>query len=139
MPDLSLLAVMVIFLLNYFVVSRYLIKPVNALLEDRATEARTAQQAYEQALARFNTATSEIEERLHHARRDASQMRDVFRTDAATYRAGVLEKTSADAKRIVGDAESRMDKDVAAARDKIVRESDSLARLAAERILGRGL
>lgn len=139
MPDLSLLAVMVIFLLNYFVVSRYLIKPVNAVLEERATEARSAQQTYEQALARFTTATNEIEERLHHARREASQMRDTFRTEAASHRAAAIEKTSADAKRVVADAESRLDQDVAAAREKIVRDSDSLAKLAAERIVGRAL
>lgn len=139
MPDLSLLAVMVIFLLNYFVVSRYLIRPINNVLEARDNDARSAQETYEQALARFNAATAQIEDRLHDARHDASRQRDQFRSDAATHRAGLVERTTADAKKMVGDADASLSKDVAAARETIVRDSESLARLAAERILGRAL
>lgn len=139
MPDLSLLAVMAIFLANYFVVSRFLVRPINRVLEEREHDAQSAQETYEQSLARFNQATSEIEERLHHARRDASQLRDQFRTDAATHRAGLVERTSKEAQRLVSEAETMLKKEVASARERIVRESDALARLAAERILGRAL
>ena len=59
MPDLSLLAVMVIFLLNYLVVSRYLIKPVNA-------EALQAQ--IEVAVRRFDE-----QERLAAEKRELEQ------------------------------------------------------------------
>jgi len=39
-PDYSLLAIMVIFIINYFVVSKFFIKPINAVLESRAAETR---------------------------------------------------------------------------------------------------
>lgn len=139
MPDLSLLAVMVIFIINYFVVSRFLVGPINRVLEEREHDARTATETYEQSLGRFNEATAQIENRLHIAKREAAQVRDQFRADAATHRSGVIDRTASEAKRLVGEAEDRLKKDVAAARDRIVRDSESLARLAAERILGRAV
>jgi F-type H+-transporting ATPase subunit b len=138
-PDLSLFAVMAIFVVNYFVVSKFLVGPINRVLEERAHDARTAAETYEQSLARFNESTAQIEERLHLTKREAAKMRDDFRTDAATHRAGIIERTTNEAKRLVSEAEAHLTKDVAAARDRIVRDSESLARLAAERILGRAL
>ncbi len=139
MPDLSLLAVMAIFIATYFVVSKFLVGPINRVLEEREHDARTASETYEQSLARFNEATARIEEQMHGTKREAAKMRDDFRAEAATHRAGIIERTTNEAKRLVAEAEARLTKDVAAARERIVRDSDSLARLAAERILGRSL
>jgi F0F1-type ATP synthase membrane subunit b/b' len=139
MPDASLFAVMAIFIVNYFVVSRFFIRPFNDVLEAREHDARTAQEIYEQALARFNQATAQIEERMHVAKREASQLRERFRADAAQHRGGLIERTSTEAKRLITDAETRLGKDVQTAREKLVRDAEALARLAAERILGRAL
>jgi F0F1-type ATP synthase membrane subunit b/b' len=51
----------------------------------------------------------------------------------------MLEKTSGEAKTTVAAAEKRLSEDVDVARKKIATESESLARLAAERILGRAV
>src|SRR5439155_22520850 len=48
-PDYSLLAIMVIFIINYFIVSRFFIRPINAVLESRAYETRSANEIYEAA------------------------------------------------------------------------------------------
>ena len=136
-PDLSLLAVMAIFIVEYFVVKRFFLKPINDILEAREVEARTAQELHEAALAKLKDATDRIESRLHEERRSASQLRDKFRTEAGTYRSGLIERTSAEAKKLVGEAEERLSRDVKEAREKLVRDIESLARLAAEKILGR--
>jgi F-type H+-transporting ATPase subunit b len=137
MPDLSLLAVMAIFVINYFVVSKFLVGPINRVLEERAHDSKTAGETYEQSLARFNEATAQIEDRLHVAKREAATARDQFRADAAMHRAGLIEQTADEAERLVAQAQEKLKTDVAAARDRIGSESESLARLAAERILGR--
>jgi len=139
MPDVSLLAVMVIFILEYLVVSRYFLRPINDVLEARDSETRSAEQIYEQALGRFKEATNRIEERLHEAKRAAMQLRDKFRTEAGAHRASLVERTTADAQKLVADADQRLSRDVKEARDKLLRDAESLARLAAERILGRPL
>jgi len=138
-PDLSLFAVLAIFLVTYFVVSHFLIGPINGVLEARETEARSAHETYERSLAEFNRRTAEIEEKFHVARREASQLRERFRAEAATHRAKLIERTSADAKKLVAEADERLRREVDEVRQKIIRQSDSLARLAAERVLGRAV
>ena len=136
-PDLSLLAVMAIFIATYFVVSRFLVRPVMAVIESREHETQGALEVYEAAMARFNEATAKMEERLHAAKREAGDLRERFRAEAAAHRNALLEKTNAEAETIVSEADTQLSRDVAAARETIVRDSESLARLAAERILGR--
>lgn len=136
-PDLSLLAIMVIFIMNYFVVRKFFLRPINEVLEARETETRSAEKLYEDALARFSEATAQTEAQLHAAKREAALVRERFRGEAGTYRQQLVEKTNAQAREVVAEADQQLSGDVAAARAKIVSESDALARLAAERILGR--
>jgi len=136
-PDLSLLAIMAIFIATYFVVSRFLVRPVMAVIESREHETQSALEIYEAAMARFNEATAKMEEQLHIAKRQAGDVRERFRAEAAAHRAALLERTNAEAEKVVSEADAQLTGDVAVARDKIVRDSESLARLAAERILGR--
>ncbi|HEX9983475.1 MAG TPA: hypothetical protein VGF69_09430 [Thermoanaerobaculia bacterium] len=138
-PNLSLLAIMVIFIMNYLVVRRFFLRPINDVLEERETETKSAEQLYETALARFNDETSRMEGQLLVAKREAATVREAARNEAAAHRATVLERTSDQAKGIVEEASGRLQNDVRVARETIVRESEALARLAAERILGRAV
>jgi F-type H+-transporting ATPase subunit b len=138
-PDKSLLAIMVIFILNYLVVKRFFLRPIAEVIEQRETERKTAEKVHEEALARFNEATAQMETQLHLAKREASNVRDRYRSEAGAHRSKVLERTQGDAKKIVGEAEAKLSTDVTVAREKIARESEALARLAAERILGRAV
>jgi F-type H+-transporting ATPase subunit b len=128
---------MAIFVVEYFVVKRFFLKPINDILEAREVEARTAQQMHEAALAQLKEATDRIEAKMHEERRSASDLRDKFRAEAGAYRGGLIERTTAEAKKLVGEADERLTSDVKEAREKLVRDIESLARLAAEKILGR--
>jgi F0F1-type ATP synthase membrane subunit b/b' len=138
-PDLSLIAIMVIFFLNYLIVRKFFLQPINDVLEARETETKTADQLYEESLARFNEATARMEEQLHVAKREAAAVRDRYRGEAAAHRQSVVTKTTAEAKQIVSDAETRLAGDVKEAREKLQRDADALAREAASRILGRAV
>ncbi|HEX6159140.1 MAG TPA: hypothetical protein VF111_03170 [Thermoanaerobaculia bacterium] len=138
-PNLSLLAIMGIFLLNYVVVRKFFLQPINEVLDARETESKTAESRYEEALARFNDATTQMEAQLHTAKREAANLRDQFRGEAAARRQALVEETSGQAKEIVATADTRLQQDVVVARETITRESEALARLAAERILGRAV
>lgn len=128
---------MVIFILNTLVVSRFFLRPINEVLEAREHETKSAERQFEEALARFNEATAQTEAQLHAAKRDAASVRERHRSEAAAYRQQVIERTNADARQLVSEADAKLQSDVTTARERIVREADSLARLAAERILGR--
>jgi F-type H+-transporting ATPase subunit b len=138
-PDPSLLAIMVIFILNYLVVRKYFLQPVNRVLEERESETRTAEALYEDALAQFNEAAAQMESQLHLAKREASQLRDRYRGEAATHRQQMIDTTNEQARGVIGEAEVKLGREVETAKQQIVREADDLARLAAERILGRAV
>jgi F-type H+-transporting ATPase subunit b len=138
-PDLSLLAIIAIFIVNYLIVRKFFFKPINQIIEERETESRTAEKLYEEAMSRFNDETAKMESQLHVAKREASSVRDRYRADAGAHRNQVLERTQGEARNVVAQAEQKLTADVSVAREKIVRESESLARLAAERILGRAV
>jgi len=138
-PDLSLFAVMAIFVLNYLVVRKFFLEPINRVMEEREHDTKSADEVYEQAMARFNEATANVEERLHVAKRDAANVRETFRAEASAHRASMVEKTRGEADKFLTEAEAKLKEDAAAARDRIVTESESLAQMAAERILGRAV
>lgn len=138
-PDLSLLAILVIFLLNYLVVRKFFLKPINDVLEAREAETKSADKLYAEALARFEEATAQTEAQLHSAKRDAAQVREGFRGEAAAYRQQIVERTQGEARQVIAEADQKLSGDVAVAREKIATESESLARLAAERLLGRAV
>jgi F-type H+-transporting ATPase subunit b len=138
-PDLSLLAIIAIFIVNYLIVRKFFFQPINQIIEERETESRTAEKLYEEAMSRFNDATAKMETQLHIAKREASSVRDRYRSEAGTHRNQVLERTQGEARKVVSEAEKKLTSDVNVAREKIARESESLARLAAERILGRAV
>lgn len=136
-PDFSLVVIAIIFLLNYLVVRTFLFKPINRILTERDDEISSAQRRHEEALTRHNAAIAQIEAKLHHARREGSTAREKRRAEAVQHRAGLIERTRREAERIFAEASQRLSGEVAAAREKIVRDSEMLARLAAERIVGR--
>ena len=138
-PDLSLFAVMAIFVLNYLVVRRFFLEPINRVMEEREHDTKSADEVYEQAMARFKEATANVEERLHIAKRDAANVREQFRAEANAYRSTMIEKTRGEADQFLVEADTKLRDDVTAARDRIVRESEALAQMAAERILGRAV
>lgn len=138
-PDLSLFAVMAIFILNYLVVRKFFLEPINRVMEEREHETKSADQLYEQAMARFNEATANVEERLHVAKREAATVRETFRSEAGAHRATMIETTRGEAEKLLAEADTKLKDDVTTARERIVSESDALAQMAAERILGRAV
>jgi len=105
-PDLSLLAVLAIFIATYIVVSRFFVRPVVAVIESREHETRGALEVYEAAMARFNEATAKMEERLHIAKREAGEVRERFRAAAAEHRSALVARTNAEAETMVSEAEA---------------------------------
>ncbi len=138
-PDLSLLAIVAIFIINYLIVKKWLVAPVNGVLEWREERVRDADQKYEQALTRLSAATTDIENRMMEAKREAGEVRETYRRQAGEKRDAKIRQTRATAETMITEATTSLDADVTEARQSIQEQSEQLARLAAERILGRKL
>lgn len=138
-PDKSLIAIVVIFFLEYLVLRKFFFQPLNGVMTAREQDVRTAATRHEDALARFNEATREMEARILQAKKQGSEFREALRAEAAKSRADAVEKTRKDAAAIVGSASAELAAAVTAARQKIDGDVGALARLAVERIVGRAL
>jgi F-type H+-transporting ATPase subunit b len=138
-PDLSLLVIIVIFLATYLVVRRFFLRPITEILVWRESEVRGAAMAYEEAMARLHEATGDMERRLDEARRENARLREERRTEAHAFREEIVRRSREEAETIVAGAEERLRAEVAAARERIETESEALARLAAERLIGRAV
>ena len=138
-PDKSLIAIMVIFWLEYLVVKKFFLQPLNKVMTDREKDVREAATRHEDALAKFNEAAREMETRVGQAKKQGSELRDALRTEAARHRAELVEQTKKEADGIVKRASDELAAAVASARQKIDGEAGALARLAVERIVGRAL
>lgn len=128
---------MVIFIINYFVVRKFFLKPINGVLEAREHETKSADELYEAAMSRFNEATSHVEAKLHDAKREAAGVREHFRAEAGTHRQKRMDETLTHARNLIEEADTKLKADVQTARERIVTEAESLAKLAARQILGR--
>jgi F0F1-type ATP synthase membrane subunit b/b' len=138
-PDASLIAIMVIFWLEYLVVKKFFLQPLNKVMSEREKDVRDAATRHEDALAKFNEATREMEARVGQAKKQGSELREALKGEAAKHRAAVVEKTRQEADGIVKRASDELASAVASARQKIDGEIGALARLAVERIVGRAL
>lgn len=138
-PDVSLLVIMAIFIVNCIVVSKYLLRPINRILQERRTEIRDADLRFENALAAFNEATASMEAKVQDAKREASRMREKFRAEASAQRQTLLDKTRTEAGKRTQAAEQDLTAHVTTARRQIDEQAEALGRFAAEKIVGRKL
>ena len=138
-PDPSLLAIMVIFLLNYLIVKKFFLQPINEILERRAERSRTADSAYEKAMEQLDAATQDIDQKLQVTRRQAAEIRDRHRNEAAAYRQSLIDQANAETRRKLNEAVGKIEDEVTSAKKDIEQSSEQLARLAAQELLGRPL
>ena len=127
-PDLSLLAIMVIFIINYMVVRKFFLQPVNTVLEARETEKHTAEKLYETPWPA--SAKRRQTGRSAHRKACRAAARPFPRLGVRLSPSG-CRKTHAEARRSSGSDEI-LGRDVVVAREQVV-PNRSEARLAAER------
>ena len=137
LPDLSLLLVMALFWATFFVLRAFLLRPLGAILEEREKNAAAAADGLGKALENEREALAELDRRLTHARREALDLRQAARTEANAKRQAVLEKTREDARRVAEQAQARLEKNVAAAREDLGASASATAGDIASLALGR--
>ncbi len=135
--DLSLILVMVCFWVTLWLVHRFLIGPVGAVVDDRRRRIDGAQQEWTAKNEEYLGAIAEVESELGSAAKEAAKVRNEARESAMEERQSVLETARAKAdERLIGVLET-LEKDADSARGDLRRRAEELARLLAGRLLGR--
>ena len=136
-PNVSLVLIMVCFWMTLWLVSRFLIQPVAAVLEDRRRRIEGAQQEWSARNEEYLAAVARIEDEVQNAAREAAKIRVDAPQRAMDARDTALESARARAdERLLHVVES-LESDAEAARSDLHRRAEELARLLAGRLLGR--
>ncbi len=136
-PNASLVLIMVCFWVTLWLVHRYLIVPVSAVLADRRRRIDGAKQEWSARNEEYLSAVARIEDQLQNAARDAAKCRADARQRAMDGRHLALETARARADERLASVVESLEKDAEAARGELHRRAEELARLLAGRLLGR--
>lgn len=133
--DASLLVIMGIFWITYWILKICLFKPVQAILEDRRETIDSARAAHEAALADANTRIDAERARLSEARLAAAQLRESLRKDAEAERARVLADTKGQTEAELGRAQAELASAVLRERGELEGRAKRLANRMVEKLM----
>ena len=138
-PDVTLLYVIVCFLIAYAILKKWLFGPLGAILEARESEARLAAKVYADSLAELERTISHVEAELGRARREALRDRETLRGEGRAQFERKLEEARAAARSLLQTAREKISQDASGSAAELPTRARDLARLLAEKILGRKL
>ena len=136
-PDLSVVWVIVFVLTLAVILDRLLLRPVTRVMQEREGAIRSARELAEASRAHAQAAADEFEAKTRAARGDVYRQMDETRRAALDRRAALVGDTRREVEHALRDAAQRIQKQAAAARAQLERDSDTLATIIVERVLGR--
>lgn len=136
-PNLSLLFIMICFWIAFWLVDRYLVRPLTGVIDERQHRIDHAEAEWSGKHEEYLSATSRLEGELEQAAREAAKRREELRGEAEEQRAERLRSAHEEAQKKLNAALTSLESDADAARDTLRNEADRLARLMASRVLGR--
>jgi len=136
-PNLSLLFVMVCFWMTLWLVQRFLIRPVGAVVDDRQRRVDDAQQEWAAKNEEHLAAVARVEDELGTAAKEAGKVRAEARQAAMIERQKGLADARARADERLVAVLDGLDHEAEAARSELQQQAEELARLLAGRLLGR--
>jgi F-type H+-transporting ATPase subunit b len=138
-PDVTLLYVIVSFVLAYAILKKWLFTPLGAILDEREEEEKTAARIQAESVAELQKTVAHIEQELSHARREALREREALRAEGRAELDRRLESARAAAGASLDAARVRIEEDAQRSAGELPSRAVVLARILAEKVLGRKL
>ncbi len=136
-PNISIVLIMLCFWVTLWLVNRYLIRPVNAVLEQRDERTDGAEKAWTAKNEELLSATDRIENELIEAARAAAKTRETYRTEAHQDKQQQLDTARNEAEKELESALAGLSRDAEKARTELREQAESLSRELVQRLLGR--
>ena len=134
-----LVFMMIPFWITVFVVSRFAVKPILHVIEEREKRTIGARAEAEDFEKKFNERMTAYETRLADARQKASDERSRTRALAAVQVEKILSAARADASKTVDDVRGSVATERTKAREELKKQAETLANDLAGKALGRDL
>ncbi len=136
-PNLSLVIVMICFWISFWLIQRFLLKPIEAVLAERRRRIEGAEAEWHAKHQEYLAETARLESELEDAAKSAAKTRNDLRQQALDRRQAVLDTARQKADGKLDQAMATLDTDAAAARADLEARARELAALYASRLLGR--
>lgn len=139
LPNVTLLYVLLAFGICFWILKKYLFVPLAGILDARETAAREAERAYAASLASLEKAVAAGEQQLSDARREALKTREDLRAEGSAALETKLAEAHHAAQAAVDGGGREIESQSAASSRELPGKARELARVLAEKILGRKL
>jgi F-type H+-transporting ATPase subunit b len=138
-PDVTLVFVIVSFVIAYAILKKWLFTPLGAILDQREEEATTAARIQAESVAELQKTVAYIEQELSRARREALREREAMRAEGRAELERRLATARDAAAASLESARGRIEQDAQRSAAELPSRSVLLARMLAEKVLGRKL
>ena len=136
-PNLSLIFVMICFWITYWLIQKFLLKPVGAVLAERSRRVEGAEAEWQSKNQAYLDATARLESELEDAARSAAAVRDQQRQEAMERRQALLTTPREQADARLERALEELGGEAESARAELEKRARELARAFASQLLGR--
>jgi len=136
-PNFSLVIVMVCFWLTFWLVQKFLLKPVGAVLAERSRRVEGAEAEWQSKHQEYLDETARLESELETAAKAAAKVRNDHQQQALERRQATLDTARQMANGRLDEAMDALNTDAAAARADLQSRARELARVFASQLLGR--
>lgn len=136
-PDITFVYVVLAFIATFAILKRYLFAPLSAILDAREAEAASAEKVRGESLAALEETISRAEASLAQARGEALVVREKLRGEGRAHLEKRLDEAHASAETTLNRASDEIGASAKASAAELPGRARELARLLAEKILGR--
>jgi F0F1-type ATP synthase membrane subunit b/b' len=136
-PNYSLVIVMVCFWLTFWLIQKFLLKPVGGVLAERKRRIEGAENEWQSKHQEYLDETARLESELEEAAKAAAKARNDHRQAALDRRQAALETARQQADGKLDEAMAVLETDATAARSDLQTRARELARVFASQLLGR--
>lgn len=128
-----------IFFVFIYLLKTLILDPTQKLLDERAQRTTGAQADAEKMRDEAAEMQAEFDRKLAEARLAGSSAGDQVRREAEASEHRILEQARTDATRLVDEVRGRIEAETETARTALKADADALAKLVAEKVLGRAV
>ena len=136
-PNVSLVIVMVCFWISFWLIQKFLLKPVGGVLAERKRRIEGAEVEWQSKHQAYLDETARLESELESAAKAAAKVRSDHRQQALDRRQAILDTARQQADAKLDEALAALDTEAGAARAELEVESRRLAAEYAGKLLGR--
>lgn len=136
-PNFSLIIVMVCFWLTFWLIQKFLLKPVGAVLAERSRRIEGAEAEWQSKHQEYLDETARLESELEAAAKAAAAIRNDHHQQSLDRRQATLDAARQLANGRLDEAMETLNTDAAAARVELQSRARELARVFASQLLGR--